>query len=824
MKSNLLSILLLFISVSLFAQRPQGNWGGGKKGGGPSITGKLTGKIIDETTKEPVAFATIVLLKPGETKEVNGNISDEDGKFKLTDVKLGKYDIQISFIGYKTRMFAGVEFTPKKPDVDLETITLISDNVLLDAVEVVEEAALVENRIDKIVYNADKDVTSAGGDAADVLRKVPLLAVDFDGNVSLRGSSNLQILINGKPSSMFSGSVADALKMMPADQIKSVEVITTPTAKYDGEGSGGIINIITKKKNIEGFSGNVNTSVGNPSNRGSLNINAAKGRFGITGTGSVFYSLPREGTSEFRRTDLFEGNTRTFNQFGTSESSYLRFRGSGGAFYDINAYNSINSSFSFGGYSSDSEGLNEVFFEDPSRDFLQEYTRSAVGTRGYNSFDWTTDYRKTFPQKERELSFAFQLSGNNQDNDNDYDQISISNAQNFEERGRNDGKNREYTFQVDYVHPFSDAIKLEVGAKSVLRRINSDYSYTVISGPEETPFISDVFNYDQDVMAGYASLNVKIGKDWGLIAGARYEDTDIRGMYEVDGNSFENDYDNLLPSIIISKKLKKFQTLKASYTKRIQRPSLFYINPYADVSDRRNVSLGNPLLAPETVEQYEVSYNTFIKGIVVNAAVYYRHTDDIIESFLTVNNEGVSITSYNNIGKNNSVGFNVYSSAKLFKRLTIRGNFNMFSYNVEGFANGEAVSRKAAQYNGRISGTIDLGKGFKMEGFTFINSRRQTVQGEIAAFRMYSLAFKKDLWDKKGSIGISSNNPFTKWLSFTNELEGTNFNQFSDRTILFRSFMLSFGYRFGKLDFNSKRKRSKIKNTDLKSGEGNNNY
>ncbi len=820
----LLLSFFIFLTCITYAQRPPGTYGGGK-GKAPSITGKVTGQIIDTLNREAIAFATIVLLKPGETAEVNGNISEDDGKFKLSDVKLGTYDVQVSFIGYKTRMYRNIKLTPKNPDYDFGTIQLLSDNILLDAVEVVEEASVVENRIDKIVYNADKDVTSTGGDAADVLRKVPLLSVDFDGNVSLRGSSNLRILINGKPSGMFSDNVADALKMLPADQIKSVEVITTPSAKYDGEGSGGIINIITKKKSIQGISGNVSASAGNRQNNGVVSLSAAKGRFGINANTSVYYSVPNDATSTFTRTDISDGFTRVLNQDGTNRSSRLGFRGSAGAFYDINAYNSINSNFTMGGRNFNSDGLTTVIFDDPANNFFQEYTRANEGLNGYNSFDWTTDYKRTFPQKDRELSLAFQLNGNNQDNNLTYDQVNIQNAENFEEKGTNDGTNREYTYQIDYTHPFSKAVKLEAGGKSVIRRINSDYDYTVISGLSETPFRSDVFNYNQDVLAGYASFNFNFGENWGLVTGARFEQTDINGDFEVDGNPFENSYNNLLPSIIISRKFKNFQTVKLSYTARIQRPSLFYINPYTNASDRRNTQVGNPLLDPETVDQFDLSYNTFIKGTVVSASIYYKQTSNIIESFLTVDPTGISITSYQNIGENNAIGFNIFSSATIKKKLTIRGSFNYNTYDVTGIANGESVSRQASEFNGNFSGTYDFGKGFKMEGFTFFRSNRQTIQGNIPSFSMYSIGFKKEVWDKRGSIGIRMVEPFTKYKSFTTELSGDNFSLDSVYRLPFRSFGLSFSYRFGKLDFKAKSKRnSKIKNTDLKSGESGNGF
>lgn len=828
MQRILFTLSLSLLSILAFSQRPQSSYGGSGKrgGGGPAITGKIIGQVMDTLSKEPVGFATIVLINPKDKKEVNGNITEDDGKFKLTEVKVGTYDLQLSFIGYKTRMYRGITLSPKKPDINLGKMYLVADNILLDAVEVVEEASVIENRIDKIVYNADKDVTSTGGDAADVLRKVPLLSVDFDGNVSLRGSSNLQILINGKPSGMFSANVADALKMLPADQIKTVEVITTPSAKYDGEGSGGIINIITKKKSIEGVTGSVSASAGNRQNNSNLSLSAAKGRFGMNANGSVYYSVPNDSETTFLREDQVNGATRTFAQNGITESSRLGFRGTAGAFYDINAYNAINTSFQFGGFSFDQTGESNVSFNDPTNNFIQEYLRTSDGTRGQNNFDWTSDYTKTFPQKGRELALAFQLSGNNQNNNTDYTQQNILNAEDFEEEGRNDGDNREYIYQIDYTHPFGKVLKLEIGGKSILRRINSDYSYDLISGVDITPFRSDIFKYNQDVMAGYVSFNWTINKNWGLVAGTRYESTEIDGEFVNDGGVFDNSYNNVLPSIILSRKLKGFSSLKLSYTQRIQRPSLFYINPYTDAADRRNVTFGNPQLDPETVDQYELAYNNYFKGVVFNAAIFYRQTNDIIESFLTVDSEGISITNYQNIGQNNSVGFNFFSSGTIKKKLTIRGGFNMFTYSVDGIANGENVNRNGIQYGGNLSGTLSLKKDWKIEGFGFMRSRRQTVQGKIPSFWMYSIGVKKEIWDKRGSIGVRMVEPFNRTKSFITELDDDTFSQRSEFKLPFRSFGLNFSYKFGKLDFKAKKRRgSKIKNTDVKSGgDGNNNF
>ncbi|MEM6297261.1 MAG: TonB-dependent receptor, partial [Bacteroidota bacterium] len=297
-KIVLLIICLMYVSESSFSQGRPSYGRGGKST--PKINGRITGTITDSTSSELLPFVTIVLQDVQTKKNIAGGITDEEGNFKLQDVPTGKYNLMLSFIGYQSKTIP-LETTLKKPDADLGTILLTSSSVELGEVVIEGERELVEARIDKLVYNAKDDVANMGGDAADVLRRAPLLNVDIEGNVSLRGSSNVQILINGKPSTILASSPADALRIIPADQIERVEVITRPSAKYDGEGTAGIVNIITKKKNAEGLAGNINLTAGNLSQRGVVGITAGRGRFGFNANASTFYSIPRDGESSFLR-------------------------------------------------------------------------------------------------------------------------------------------------------------------------------------------------------------------------------------------------------------------------------------------------------------------------------------------------------------------------------------------------------------------------------------------------------------------------------------------------------------------------------------------
>lgn len=815
---NILSLsLLLFISFSLQAQMP-----GRAMAKGPSIIGKIEGTVIDASTGAPVEFATVVLIEAATDKEINGTITDEKGEFKLQDVKNGQYKLAFSFLGYETKIIEDIAVTLEKPDVNLETIQLSGEGLMLSEVTVTEEAVLIENKIDKMVYNAEKDVTAAGGDATDLLRKVPLLSVDLDGNVSLRGSSNLQILINGRPSTLFADNIGEALKMMPSDQIKSVEVITTPTAKYDGEGTAGIINIITKKKSLEGVSGSVGASVGQRSNRANFNVNVARGRFGIGVNAGGHYGWPQNGSFEFYREDITSSGTRVLDQAAASKSNFIGSRGSLSAYYDINAYNSINSSVSFGGRGGFNDNNTQASYTDPGLGLNQIYERLSESSNLRGTYDWTTDYRKKFKTPEQELTFAFQVSGSKSNQENSLDQHGNDAALQQLESNTNDGLNVETTFQIDYVHPWSKNVKMETGVKSVIRDIDSDYFYEVFnfetSNYETDSRRTDEFTYNQDVIAGYLSFNLKLGEKFGLVAGSRYEKTTIAGDFRDHPNPFSNSYENFLPNVILNHKLGETSNIKLSYNKRIQRPSLFYINPYIALADPRDISYGNPNLSPELTDQYEVGYNSYVKGISVNASVYYRNTTDIIENFLNINDEGVSVTTYQNIGRNQSLGTNVYLSGTIKKKLTLRGSVDVFTYNAQSTIEGIDLSNQAVLWNGRLNATLELPKDLRVEAFGFYRSPTQTLQGTRASWSMFHIGMMKQ-FNKRTSLGLNISQPFKENMEFVNELSGANFYQRSNSIRPFRSVGVNFRHSFGKLDFRQQRRRdSSINNTDLKAG------
>lgn len=835
--------------------KPAGQAPGAWQAQGPSITGRIAGVLLDSASRQPVEFATVVLLNAQTQKQLTGVVTDEKGAFKFPEVTLGKYDLSFSFIGYRSKTIKGINLTPQKPDYTTGNFSIAAESVNLGTVEVVGQQAVMENKIDKFVYNADKDITSSVGNAGDVLQRVPLLAVDGDGNLSLRGSSNIQILINGKTSALFSGgNVSDALKSIPADQIKTVEVITSPSAKYDGEGSAGIVNIITKKKSAEGFTGTISASGGTRSNNANLSLNYQRGRFGLNFNGGSFYTPPRPSSSTFLREDFLSTGTRTLDQQTEGTSSFYGPRGTLGMSYDLNAYNSINSTLTFNGFGQASDNTTKALFLDPASGFRQEYTRIAEANSLRGGFDWNSDYRHTFKTPEQELSFSFQLTGQNSFTKNSLTQAGNDPNLLRNEKNDNRGINIETTFQMDYAHPFSKKVKLETGVKGVLRNIDSDFTYSKFN-EDSKQYVedlqrSDVFLYDQNVLAAYASFNIKLSDKWGLLAGTRYEHTDIAGKYRNQERvPFSSDYDNFLPSITINHILKKpGSSVKLSYSNRIQRPSLRYVNPYIELTDPRDITVGTPLLFPEQTDQLEFTYNTFLKGgTVINAGIFTRFTDAIIEPYTIVVNDvnnipadqaallnsikpflgqidnGISITTYQNIGKGTTVGFNFFSSVTI-KKIQLRGGATVSHYTGEGILAGERVTNSGIVWNGNMNFTLSLPKDLKFEANGFYLSPRVGIQGVRSAYTRSSFGLRKEIWKKKGSIGIVVVQPFKRDVTFPTRLESATFRQNSSYSFAQRSYGLSFSYRFGKLDFNKapRQRNAKIKNDDLKDGgEGN---
>lgn len=797
MKRILLLCAFLCVFLTVKAQFP--GMGGPAK---PTIAGRITIIVIDSATQKPIDYASVSLTKAKDNKPVNGGVTDEKGKVVLQNITPDEYKLSIGFMGYKSKSIA-VKTTPEKPDQNLGTISLSGIANTLNEVTVEGKKSMIENKIDRMVYNAEADATNAGGDATDVMRKVPMLSVDMEGNLQLRGAP-VRVLINGKPSGTMASSIADALKMMPAEQVKSVEVITSPSAKYDAEGSGGIVNIITKKSNAEGVSGSVNTAVGTRQNNGAFNLTAKTGRLSMnTALGGNYAYAQNSKVIMLNETKLNDGTTNTISRDGYSKWDRNGFNGSLGLDYDFNAYNNISTTAKFNRFSNGGPGQSDYIINGVMSKNISSMNMTM------NNLDWNMDYKKTTKKAGEEFSISAQLSTGRTPQTFSNSLSSPLYPVTLETFSANVGKNNEYTAQTDYIYPFSKKTTLEIGAKGIFRDFNSRFDASAKD-----------FKYNQNVASLYSVISFNLTKKLQVKGGVRGEYTKID--FNTKANGIEkNDYLNLFPSVIIAQTLKGSSLLKLSYNRRIQRPSQTYLNPFRNESDQFNIMQGNPQLNPELSDNLELGYSTYIKGSIINASLFYRKTNGIIESSISPlieNGVNKTFSTYINVGSLNTFGFNLFGSYNPKPKWTLMSSIGMNSYDIK--SDIIAAKRTYFMFNLFARSAYAFGKGWNTEFYGIATSPRRTYQGKTDAFYFYGAAFKKEVLKKKGSIGVNVLNPFTRDLKInTNNNSVNNTGTIYTSTQIYyplRSFGLNFSYTFGKLKFTEKKK---IKNDDVKQEE-----
>lgn len=797
---------------------------------------RISGTVIDSLSQKPVEFANVALVTSGSTTPIDGTICDDNGEFALTKVAVGNYQLLISFIGFETRVLT-VTIDEKNEDIKLGQIIISPTPQVLEAVTVEGQRALIEERVDRTVYNAENDLTTRGGDATDVLKRVPMLSVDLDGNVSLRGNQNIRVLINNKPSSIVASSVSDALKQIPADEIKSVEVITSPSAKYDAEGSAGIINIITKKNTLHGLTLNINSGIGLRGSNLGLNGNLRTGKMGFSlgGWGRGYYNT----TGEFINEQL----TRSFNGDGTVDETLniqkAGTRNSGmfgnynlGWDYDINKKNTLAASVRFG-VRNNRTFQDELTTERYLNDVLIGQTLANNENKGaFNNVDASFNYTHYYDRPQREFSFQSMFSRNTGTSLFEnfvLDPTDFSTLNRF--RNDNDSYNQEITFQADYQTPIGTAQMVEFGAKNILRSVVSDFTSYQASGegPYElsgTAGFNNNLNYDQDILAGYAAYTLSLKNGYSFKAGARYEHTTISAYTLTEDDIEIPSYGVLVPSVNLSRRLKNNNTLKASYNRRIQRPSIRYLNPNIQRENNLDVTVGNPSLAPEYTNNFELSYSTLLKGVMLNISGFARLTNDGIQSVRVPDViEGVNVlkTTYENIGKDNAYGTSIFLNVNAGK-LSLNGGTDVYYSMIDNNnpvdslrANNEGVVA-----SGRIFGSYDFGKDWGAQFFSFYRGRQVQLQGTQGGFYMYSLGVRKEFNEKRGSIGVAAENFLQPSIKIRTELESPLLRQTRLNTRNNLSFRITFSYRIGKMSMEqrpARRKRS-INNDDLKEDGG----
>ncbi|MBB6612609.1 TonB-dependent receptor [Pontibacter sp. Tf4] len=838
MKRHVLLLALGLSSATAFAQgqaAPQGRAAQQPAATMPGATiakgnAKISGVVLDADTKSPVEFATVALVSVATGKPVDGTMADEKGRFTIQKVGAGNYKLLVSFIGYEQKTLAAFTVKSDNDDVNLGSITLTSSAQKLTEVVVTGDKPLVEEKIDRTVYNAEKDITNAGGNAADVLQKVPSLSLDNDGNVQLRGSSNVRVLINNKPSAIMAGSIADALKQIPADQIKSVEVITSPSAKYDAEGTAGIINIITKKDGgLQGVTGSVALTAGTRASNGNASVNVRRGKLGINANigAHTFYNK-----GDMTNVTAAPGyvtpsvDRRVTSQSGDTQINGRFLNGQFGFDYDFTPKNTLSGSIrSNGGRFNMENDQQQLVTKGGVEDAVNTYATDIQNRNERFGTDYNLDFVHTFAKPQQELTLLSQYSVTDADTRNNQDRYYTNEAPFYLQRNNNDGGNKELTFQVDYVHPFQNKQLMEIGAKSIFRDVTSDAVYSKDDRGDEKG--GDMrFDYGQNVYASYVTYGFAIRKKLNVKLGTRYEYTDISGDYNRTENNgpeevknYKDDYDNLIPSVALSYTIKDKHTIKANYTQRIQRPSLNYLNPFRQDQAPGTVVRGNPGLDAELTNLYELGYSSYFTKGSVSTSLYMRQTDNAIETVPEYEQETNStVLTFDNVAVNKTYGISLFGSVMPVKAWTIGGSSNIYYVDLKS----KDYANNGWMYNINANSSYNFGKGFSAQFNGGFNSKRIQLQGNFASFSYHSLAFKKELFGGKGGLSLGLDNPFRKSMKMEIDVNALEYEQHIRINNYNRGAKVTFNYSFGKMEQQRPPRRKKtIRNDDAKQGEGN---
>lgn len=764
----------------------------------------LTGNLLEAATKKPLPNATVSLVSR-DGKLLLTILSSEKGSFSLLVSDTGAHQVRITHAGLKEQVLR-VQITPNFTGWHLGTLNMQPGEGTLAEVVIKTERPLVEQKADRLVYNAERDLSTLGGTAADVLRNVPMLSVDGDGNVQLRGTSNIRVLINNKPSSLIAVSLADALRQLPAENIKSVEVITSPGARYDAEGTAGVINIITKKNLLQGVTGLVSIVPGNVSTIGNAGLNFRRPKYGLNFSSNInqFYNT---GTTFLQRKDLATGEVLTQDGKTKNRSGFVSPRL--GFDWTLNERTSLSGGVAY--TPSHNTVRNQQVITESGNGRADERSSFAFLNSTQNtSFDYNLELLRTFKDPQKELALLMIYGVSNTDNEIEQERFDLASRPFYRQRNTNDSKNEEATMQLDYTHPFKNKTVMEVGAKTIIRKAGSSVLYQdffLLPGTQTSAVTS--FTYTQNVWSGYFSYAFQLGNVQ-IKPGLRYEGTGIDALDRVKNVGFQTDYQNFIPSFNAAYTFKQKHSLRLSYTQRLQRPQLFFLNPYREVVAPQVIREGNPALDPERSNLYEVGYGTYGPKSSFNASLYGRTTNNAINSLLSLQNDTTYIRFFN-LARNQTYGINLSGNYKPNKKISLNANLNVYHASLEA----GALANRGWMYNAFTSYSIDLGKGW-WHGFNgSFTSRTVTLQGRMAAFYYHNTTLRKDIWKKRGAIGVNLANPFMRGTRFRTNTAGEGFEQVEDNINFTRGIRLTLNYRFGVLQqAKAPRKAKKTINND----------
>ena len=808
MKRKILLILSLLIGLSSLAQRPQNFQKPAKI--------SLSGKVIDQETLQPLEYATITLKNARFPDRLQGGITNEEGVFNF-EIFPGRYTVTTEYISFEKDIKEGVVLRESK---DLGTIALGLEVNSLNEVELVAERTEVEIRLDKRVYNVGKDITVRGGSVSDVMDNIPSVSVDVEGNISLRGNNNVRILINGKPSGLVGLSGPDALRQLPAESIERVEVITSPSARYEAAGTAGILNIILKREELAGFNGSFILNGGTPTSYGgSASLNWRNKKLNVFTTTSYNNGNSLGGgvfNSEYFNGDqasTFTNETRDYNR--NRERFFINL----GAEYYFDDNTSLTVSAFTRTSNNGSNNTTIIKDVDLNGNILNRLGRYQDETEEDNSGQFTANFTKKFNDKGHELIIEFQSEESSEDESDFADNTNV-----FDQTSSTEEKQKRQLLQLDYVYPIDENTQFEAGFRGNYSQQDTEYQVFDINGNEST-LNTDLTNYlgfTQNVNAAYTQFGKKINQ-FSYLLGIRMENTKIVIDQRTADIYKEKKYTDWFPTLNLSYEFNERENITLGYSRRIRRPRSWSLNPFQSLTSLTFFRQGNPDLDPSYANSFDLGYLKRWDKFTLNGSVYYSTSKQVITRITEATGTIVRVSddpvidvpalrsTSINLAENNRTGTEFTLTYSPKRQVRISGNFNIFNSETIGTYEDQVLDAEIVSWFARINASFPLPFGITTQLRTFYRGPSATAQTESQGILSMSGAINKDLFNKKGTLSFRASDIFNsrRRKSTTLTENFTNYTEFQWRQ---PTYIFTFTYRIN--ENKNSRKRSQRSNGD----------
>ena len=814
---QILSILMLFISQIVIAQ-----------------TATLNGTILDNKTNQAIDFATITLKRIGSEGKIIGAKSNMQGQFQIVQIPYGVYILNVSSIGYTTKTINKI--TIDKPTINIGNIQLSTNSKELKDVLITGKKNEIEMSIDKKIFNVDKNITAVGGTAEDILRNVPSVNVDLDGNVSLRGKDGVNLLVDGKPSSMFGNDVATALQNIPAASIESIEVITNPSSKYEAQGMNGIVNIILKKDRKPGYNGMITLGAAMPYRiNGGINLNANVGKW------NIFFNANGRNANTWEETQSKRDNyNNDFTYSSSIHNDRIPKSGFGNFGIEYNISNKDKITFTQSAFNAKMRGSQKMTILEQRNyeDLLSEQKRNNQYTGNPLNGTSNLQYKHTGKNPKEELNIELNYSTGRYLRSSEFQTTLYDSSLNFVnsyiQKNPIRGGSWNGTFQVDYTRPIGKNARIDIGEKTYYNNFKSKNNPTIqyLNQPEMLEsIILNHYNFNQQVHGIYANIANQF-KNTGVQIGLRGEYFNYDGIVYQYNAKVHNSYIGLFPTLFISQKLSPKQDINFNYSRRVNRPSFFQLIPYIDVSNPQDTSAGNPNLKPEYINSFELSYSQqYNKNDMLMLSVYFQNTDHLIQRYRRFNNNGTTFSQNQNIAFGKTYGVELTNRMNLLPWWDATLNVNVFRNIIEGKNIDATLNTKGFGGFAKLINNAKLPYGFSAQLITNYYATTIVSQGSIEPYGNVDLAIKRNFYKNLISLTINANDIFNTLQTKTIYNLYPYYNQEVLRKNQTRSLGVNLQIRFGSKSTklpadnfkkNMKKDKPTEKNIDenLKKGEG----